>query len=454
MRSGSSSGGAVRRSRAVAAAAVTAFAVCLAWTRVAEAQIPWTEDLARAKSAAAEGDAVLLLHFYTDSCVPCRMLESRAFRDPQLVDAMKRSVVPCKINADKHRDVAAHYGVTRWPTDVYLAPDGTELGRGVSPQQVPDYLKVLDRIAGLNHTHRQLRASAVQVATAPAASANPYANDSSSNRLPPALTRQTQPKTIQNLYAQQPAQAAPVVTHAKPVAASTAFRSAAAAAPVSFRNDHLAADAGTAQPAAPRPQPSTAAAVAAQPSVEPPAAPGNIAVPATDDPAMSGYCPVTLAERWDWVGGQSQFAVRHRGRVYHMIDADAVKKFMQFPDRYAPMFSGYDLVHFLKTGRLIDGSREFGCQYQGRIYLFATQEHRAYFDDNVVALAQPAKEFELMSEGTFVRTSPPPGPATGVVPQQPSAAPAGVEPGWTKPQTGRDRVATVPTDTLGAPLSR
>ncbi|MFY8202481.1 MAG: hypothetical protein ACOVLE_17535, partial [Pirellula staleyi] len=43
------------------------------------------------------------------------------------------------------------------------------------------------------------------------------------------------------------------------------------------------------------------------------------------------------------------------------------------PDRYTPCLSGFDLVHFFKTGLLVDGKCEFGCiqPKSNKVYLFA-----------------------------------------------------------------------------------
>ena len=99
-----------------------------------ESGIPWSEDLeATLRLARATGKPVLI-HFYGDHCPPCKVLEKKAFRDPQLIDAIRTNLLPVKINGERDTKTAARYRITRWPTDVYLYPDGEEIYRNVSAQ--------------------------------------------------------------------------------------------------------------------------------------------------------------------------------------------------------------------------------------------------------------------------------------------------------------------------------
>ncbi len=72
----------------------------------------------------------------------------------------------------------------------------------------------------------------------------------------------------------------------------------------------------------------------------------------------------------------------------------AKRDFLETPYRYAPVLSGYDLVQFLHTGTLKEGLREYGCWYKGRVYLFCSEENRAYFDANVINFASTAEAIQ------------------------------------------------------------
>jgi YHS domain-containing protein len=98
---------------------------------------------------------------------------------------------------------------------------------------------------------------------------------------------------------------------------------------------------------------------------------------------LDGFCPVTLvmavrSKSPDcWVDGKTEFAVRHRGRVYLCASEDARRTFLSAPDEFAPALSNYDLIHFVKTGQLIDGRCEFGSfqPTTGKVFLFANQQN-------------------------------------------------------------------------------
>jgi YHS domain-containing protein len=110
--------------------------------------------------------------------------------------------------------------------------------------------------------------------------------------------------------------------------------------------------------------------------LEVPAAPLHVVA---ETVGLGGYCPVTLIESIGrssdavWVRGSASFAVRHRGRVYHCASEQARQTLLGEPDRYTPCLSGFDLVHFFKTGLLVDGKCEFGCiqPNSNKVYLFA-----------------------------------------------------------------------------------
>ena len=369
-----------------------------------EAEIPWSTDLQAALEAGRQHDAVVLLHFFTDSCMPCKMLDSRAFRDPAVVGAMRATVIPVKVNADQQPETVSRYAVTRWPTDVYLFPDGTELTRSISPQKSEDYIGLLQRVGTRNRDFIALRKQPKPATTAgsPAPPRNYYATDNSdpyASDMPVAGASFT-PEARQPLAVKTVSNSRRVDIPANTNSASTAdpsWRGATEPANLATRPD-FSTSAGS-----PRSVENTLLASAKQPATAsltptiPAAANAASIVAATvnvqsESPSMDGYCPVSLDERSDWVSGNSRFAVRHRGRVYHLISAEAQQKFLQNPDKYAPMLGGYDLVHFMQTGQLIEGHREYGCWFKGRVYLFAAADNRVYFDDNVIEVARIAEQ--------------------------------------------------------------
>lgn len=132
--------------------------------RATEREIAWTEDYDGAVHRAAASNSILLLHFYGDYCPPCKLLDKKTFKDPALVSAINSTVIPVKINADRRRDLAEKYNVNRWPTDVYLFPNGDELYRGISDQDPAIYTQKIKRLA-LRHRDWTLEREAIAKTT-------------------------------------------------------------------------------------------------------------------------------------------------------------------------------------------------------------------------------------------------------------------------------------------------
>lgn len=113
---------------------------------------------------------------------------------------------------------------------------------------------------------------------------------------------------------------------------------------------------------------------------------------ATEPPAYDGCCPITLVKTGHKVQGTAANAVRHRGRTYLMENPEAVKEFMQAPDRYSPVLSGYDPMIFLETGKLVDGALEHALHdpSSGTVILFADAESLKRFK------ADPARNVKAL----------------------------------------------------------
>jgi YHS domain-containing protein len=173
-------------------------------------------------------------------------------------------------------------------------------------------------------------------------------------------------------------------------------------------NDSVASEPVASEPVASEPvasEPVASEPVASEPVASEPVASDAVAsqtvAPTKVEPslpteiAMGGFCPVSLAMAIEaskagtspasaWVKGNSDFAVRHRGRVYHCVSEEALAKFLENPDLYAPVLSGCDLVEYSKSGKWIDGDCRFGFidKETGRIFLFSSSLNCQEFAQN------------------------------------------------------------------------
>ncbi len=353
-----------------------------------EQEIAWSEDYEAAVQRAASANCVLLLHFYGDYCPPCKLLDKKTFHDPSLVTAINENVVAVKINAEKRKDLAKKYNVNRWPTDVYLYSNGDEIFRGVSDQDPTVYTKKIQRIA-LHHRDWSLERESiakntrgtVRALVADAPRAQPEKTAYANTTFQPTTSQSA--SSTNNSDPQRITQSAlPPAAHASPLKQSLANasplkQSVAQASPLKQPVAHASPLKQSVAQAAPLKQPRVIdhPHLAKQP-LEVPAAPLHVLA---ETVGLGGYCPVTLVESVGrssdavWVRGSASFAVRHRGRVYHCASEQARQTLLSEPDRYTPCLSGFDLVHFFKTGLLVDGKCEFGCiqPNSSKVYLFA-----------------------------------------------------------------------------------
>jgi hypothetical protein len=125
-------------------------------------------------------------------------------------------------------------------------------------------------------------------------------------------------------------------------------------------------------------------------------------------PGLEGYCPVSLQDylrqgpdtrtaRTPWVPGQDAYSVRHRGRIYRCASEESRQRLLRDPDAFAPIFSGFDLVEFARSGSLVSGKCELGFieQNSGKVFLFSTRANYDEFLSNCErysALGEPSQD--------------------------------------------------------------
>lgn len=377
-------------------------------------EIQWIDDFPTAIRYATSNNLPMMLHFYGDNCPPCRLLEKKAFRDPHLIGKINGQLVAVRINGEKQKELRDRYQVTRWPTDVYLLPNGEEVYRTVSPQDPKVYGQMVDRVA---LRHRDWKAGEVAAAEGNEQRlANRTSTQIAMDRRPapthsmassgnhPVLT--TAPNASETSQTNKPTAGfqQPALVAQQPTASPTVMPQPVAPQNQKvIANPYLAGGPITVPPAVP-------AAIAtpsppSQPAQSSPAGPdAKVAgVPATTianrstsavEPSvgLDGFCPVSLyhgakstdPNRTVWSEGSPKFAVKHRGRIYLCASEAYRQEFLRAPDLYAPCLSCYDLIHYIKTQELVDGKCEFGCfqANTGRVFLFVSQEHCDEFRRN------------------------------------------------------------------------
>lgn len=390
-------------------------------------QIAWSDDLAATMQLAQSTGKPVLVHFYGDNCPPCRMLEKKAFKDPLLIQAIGEHLLAVRINAERDTKTAARFRVNRWPTDVYLYADGEEIYRNISAQDPAAYEKTVLKVAEKNQrmigqqktkrtdlSRKELMAMQPKTESAPTTTPVHLASGA------PMTKREPAPPVIPDVP--DPTVPDPTSKSSGPVVVSFGGSARVRLTEATVNSVDTADVAITNQ--SPIPASELAPIPDSQPLVVE-AAPPSIATPVDETPvsspekspallgeraqadtgktdsllpksiAMGGFCPVSLTMAIEaskssapagpaWVKGKPEHAVRHRGRVYHLVSEEALAKFLSEPDRYAPVLSGCDLVEYSKSGKWIDGDCRFGFieQETGRIFLFSSSLNCQEFAQN------------------------------------------------------------------------
>lgn len=105
----------------------------------------WFEgDFAQAQAEAQQRDTLIMIDFYTDWCGWCRRLDAETLSD----SAVRRELgylVAMRLNAEREGDeLARHFGVTSFPTLVFVDAAGNEIDRILGflpPEQFLDHVQ-------------------------------------------------------------------------------------------------------------------------------------------------------------------------------------------------------------------------------------------------------------------------------------------------------------------------
>ncbi|TVQ01410.1 MAG: DUF255 domain-containing protein [Planctomycetaceae bacterium] len=304
-------------------------------TSTAQAEIPWESDLRAARDRAEREGKLLLLHFYSDSCVWCDRLEAGAFQAPAVAEAIEQNFVPVKIHAGQNPSVARTFRINGYPTDVIVTPEGTALAHRTSPQAANRYIEMLSESA----TSRKLQADAASIAAAESTPA-PAPATSPQDSMPAETVASAPSELAKSSFTPQPGS----VSAGLVPPAGVDAKSTTQATPVAKRS----ADAGS--PMHPI--------------------------------ALDGYCPVSLLDLDRWVEGDSEWGVIHLGQLYLFCDSESMNKFLANPEPYTPVLNGIDVVRFFEEKRIVPGKRDFGARdpENNRMFFFADEAAMVHFE--------------------------------------------------------------------------
>ncbi|WP_437229688.1 thioredoxin family protein [Planctomicrobium sp. SH661] len=126
---------------------ISVLALLALFVPTAFAQTVWHTDLAAARREAEKQNRPLLCHFGAVWCAPCQKMERTVFNQQAVIDQLRASAVCVKIDVDEHPELAQRFGVERFPTDVFLEPNGQRLMEATGYQSPEDYRALVERAA-------------------------------------------------------------------------------------------------------------------------------------------------------------------------------------------------------------------------------------------------------------------------------------------------------------------
>lgn len=112
-----------------------------------ECAITWRPNLDAAKIEAAQAHKLLLVHFWTRGCAPCRVLDQAVFSQPQVGDALERDFVPVQVDAEASPALASAFRLEQVPTDVILTAQGNVVAMLRCPNTPDAYVGQLQNVA-------------------------------------------------------------------------------------------------------------------------------------------------------------------------------------------------------------------------------------------------------------------------------------------------------------------
>jgi thioredoxin 1 len=108
--------------------------------------ISWVNDLNTAQRQASASGKLILVHFWSSTCPPCRFMTERVFPNRQVIQIISQDFVAVKVNVEQNPQLAKQFGVSAVPTCFILTPAGEVLQKWVGASEPTRYAQQLSEV--------------------------------------------------------------------------------------------------------------------------------------------------------------------------------------------------------------------------------------------------------------------------------------------------------------------
>ena len=367
--------------------------------------VRWETDLNVAMARAEREQRPLFLHFVSNGDPSAQQMEREVFVQPNIVSQLNANFVMVRVNASENTALVQQYSITAIPTDLIMKPNGQLIHRRVG-------VITAERFAGyLDYLHQKVLpnqpAVTPQVIPSGPASAGLFPGVGPSapptGTLPAATLLQREMASASDPFGQQP----PTVQHPhvtqQPAARTETVPPVSSNA--SFHVGETVARPTMGQPVNPPPHTGTLVspgtvvpAIAATLANEPAPQKMTVEVPL----ALEGCCPVMLCTEERWIPGNPAYCVMYQGHLFRFASMETLVTFAQNPANFIPIAMGEDIVLMADRNKRVNGNRDFGACYQGRVFLFANQETFNAFAARPSYYTEIALKYEMARKGPLM----------------------------------------------------
>ena len=384
--------------------------------------VRWETDLNIAMIRAEREQRPLFLHFVGNDSPSAQQMVNEVFVQPNIAAHLNANFVMVKINAVENPALAQRFSVTAIPTDLVMKPNGQIIHQRVgviTADRFSKYLTYLQQEKIPSEREQSSPPPAVAGSSPVVSLPGPFQQAPPSavaTALPPGTMPPQQGTLVsaREPFAQQtpgmqhpPFAQNPSSTMQPPPFAqqSPAVAGAAGAMSSSSATNPLRATETMARPALDQNNASgtpdflrTSGNMTAPPtaSVQPMSdvpAPSKMMVEVPL--ALEGFCPVTLCTDERWVSGNPVYCTMYQGHIFRFSSMEALATFSRNPANFTPVAMGEDIVLRVDRNRRVNGDRRFGAWYNGRVFLFSSQETFNAFETRPGYYSEIALKYEI-----------------------------------------------------------